>query len=79
MHAPALALFSLHLKNKLGQELLLELGPFAKSTFKETHTGMSRWSRLHLHLHLQLVHISGVVYVHVPVRLTSSPDSSWAF
>lgn len=30
-----LDVFSLHLENKLSQELLLEMGPFTKSTFRD--------------------------------------------
>lgn len=38
MRDVGLLLFSLHLKNKLSQVLLLEMGPFAKSTFRgQTH------------------------------------------
>lgn len=55
VRAYALLVFSVHLKNQLSQELLLEMGPFAKSTLMGTHTKVSCWRSLLLpHLPLLL-------------------------
>lgn len=75
VRAPALLVFLLHPKNQLSQELLLEMGPFTKSTFRRTHTKVSCWRSLLL---LPPTSPSSAVNVDVPVMEMSSPDSSRA-